>query len=134
LKTATPEPNSSVQVAERRPPSAFTQVKKFEGNKKGQFFLNRSHCKSRHSCTGVKGSPIELQANYFQLCSVPQFNIFQSCVQFEPDEERSIVRKALLASQKASLGSGYLFDGAILFASTKLRSNVKTTSIKGLIF
>lgn len=81
-----------------------------------------------HSPTGVKGSPIQLQANYFQLCSVPQFNIFQSCVQFEPDEERSIVRKALLASQKDVLGTGYLFDGAILFASTKLRSNVHNNS------
>lgn len=72
----------------------------------------------------MKGAPIQLQANYFQLSSVPQFNIFQSAVQFEPDEERSIVRKALLASQSAQIGTGYLFDGSILFASTKLRSNV----------
>ncbi|CAB3384434.1 Hypothetical predicted protein [Cloeon dipterum] len=96
------------------PSKLLIPVKKFEGNKKGS-----------------AGTPIELQSNFFYLSSVPQFTVYQFSVQFEPEEERTHVRKALFAECKSELGVANLFSGAILFTSKKLPRNPLVMEAKG---
>lgn len=42
---------------------------------------------------------------------------------FAPDEEQTIIRKALLRNHKATLG-GYIFDGTLLFSSVRFPQDV----------
>jgi hypothetical protein len=44
-------------------------------------------------------------------------------VDFAPDEEQTIVRKALLRNHRATLG-GYIFDGTLLFSSVRFPQDV----------
>jgi len=44
-------------------------------------------------------------------------------VDFAPDEERTIIRKALLRNHKATLG-GYIFDGTLLYSSVRFPQDV----------
>ncbi|XP_059470677.1 piwi-like protein Siwi [Neocloeon triangulifer] len=71
------------------------------------------------------GKPIDLKSNFFRLCSAGQFGVFQFSVQFEPDEERTFVRRAIMRqnAEKMGLGKSYLFDGSTLFDSKKPTKN-----------
>jgi aubergine-like protein len=44
-------------------------------------------------------------------------------VDFAPDEERTIIRKALLRNHRATLG-GYIFDGTLMYCSVRLPQDV----------
>lgn len=62
-----------------------------------------------NSKCGTAGTPIRLKANYFELKTMPKFNINQYRIDFEPDIEMVAIRKRLLFEQKPLLG-GYLYD------------------------
>lgn len=68
---------------------------------------------------GTLGKAVQLQANYFKLKSRPDWCLYQYRVDIAPDEDRTIVRKALLRTHKATIG-GYMFDGTLLYTSNPL--------------
>ncbi|KAF4530187.1 hypothetical protein B566_EDAN001446 [Ephemera danica] len=71
---------------------------------------------------GTSGAPIDIQANYFQLCSVTDWCLYQYHVDFHPQEDRANVRKSLLKNHRNVLG-GFLFDGMIMYTSYRLSDN-----------
>uniref|UniRef100_A0A0K8TM02 Piwib n=1 Tax=Tabanus bromius TaxID=304241 RepID=A0A0K8TM02_TABBR len=72
---------------------------------------------------GVSGSEVILQANYFRILKKPSWNLYQYAVSYNPPVELDRVRKGMLSEHKALIG-GYLFDGAMLFATQKLPDEV----------
>nr|UVZ36470.1 piwi isoform X2 [Plutella xylostella] len=68
---------------------------------------------------GTYGTPLELFANYFTVETTPQWRLYQYHVDFQPEEDRTMVRKSLLRVHKNTLG-GYLFDGMVLYTVTRL--------------
>ena len=73
--------------------------------------------------SGCTGKPLQVTGNYFKLCSVPDWRLYQYHVKFEPEEDRPFIRKQLLKEHKSKIG-GYLFDGMILYASERFQENV----------
>jgi aubergine-like protein len=71
-----------------------------------------------NSKKGTSGRVVMLQSNYFRLETHTDWCLYQYRVDFAPDEERTIVRKALLRNHRATLG-GYIFDGTILYSSVR---------------
>lgn len=72
---------------------------------------------------GYTGTTVTLGTNYFRLIRKPEWNIFQYRIDFAPDIEAVVIRKALLRPHM-KLFNGFLFDGTMLFSSTKLPSEV----------
>ncbi|XP_050431012.1 piwi-like protein Siwi [Adelges cooleyi] len=74
---------------------------------------------------GVSGVEVQLLANYFPLKCIDkdrglmQWELYQYRVDFDPEEDRIAVKRGLLAQHRNVFG-GYLFDGTMLFTSTKL--------------
>ena len=69
---------------------------------------------------GESGTKVmRMTSNYFRLLRRPDFVMTQYRVDFSPDVDVTIIRKALIREQKASLG-GYIFDGTVLFMTRKL--------------
>lgn len=64
-----------------------------------------------------------LQSNYFKLETHTDWCLYQYRVDFAPDEELTIIRKALLRNHRATLG-GYIFDGTLLYTSVRLPQDV----------
>lgn len=73
---------------------------------------------------GHSGRVVEVQANYFKLCSVTDWVLYQYHVDFAPEEDRTNVRKAMMREHRSQIG-GYLFDGMILYTSHRLADNVR---------
>ena len=73
--------------------------------------------------TGASGRPCLLKANYFKLDTHTNWCLYQYRVDFAPEEDRTVVRKALLRNHKAVLG-GYIFDGSMMFTSQRLAPDV----------
>ncbi|XP_014259810.1 piwi-like protein Siwi isoform X3 [Cimex lectularius] len=69
---------------------------------------------------GKTGDVVELSANYFALLTHTDWALYQYRVDFSPEEERTVTRKALLRMHKDSLGGGYIFDGTVLFVTQLL--------------
>src|SRR5277367_3844024 len=82
--------------------------------------------------TGSFGRPVLLTSNYFPVESAPEWCIYHYHVEFKPDIEGLRMRKALIATQKPVLGSGYIFDGMHLFMATRLQENVRYFAIIAL--
>uniref|UniRef100_A0A0A9Z7D5 Protein piwi n=1 Tax=Lygus hesperus TaxID=30085 RepID=A0A0A9Z7D5_LYGHE len=91
---------------------------------------NRGTCRQRPmelvtkppsmSCKqGVTGQTLLLKANYFNFKSYADMALYQYRVDFEPDEERTVVRKAFLKAHKDVLGP-HLFDGTVLYTTKRL--------------
>ncbi|KAK9512948.1 hypothetical protein O3M35_001250 [Rhynocoris fuscipes] len=68
---------------------------------------------------GTSGTPVTLTANYFKLVNHTDWALYQYRVDFSPEEDRTVKRKALLKIHKDVLG-GYVFDGTVLFVSNRL--------------
>jgi len=62
-------------------------------------------------------------ANYFPITSYANWSLYQYRVDFNPEEDRIGVKKGLLSHHRERLG-GYLFDGTMLFSSTKFNPEV----------
>ncbi|XP_063994744.1 piwi-like protein Siwi [Diachasmimorpha longicaudata] len=67
---------------------------------------------------GSLGSSVLLTANYFRVLEKPDWCLYQYRVDFNPEEDRTIIRKALLRQHRQELGS-YIFDGTVLYTSNR---------------
>ncbi|XP_058800453.1 WASH complex subunit 4-like [Phymastichus coffea] len=76
---------------------------------------------------GGHGDPIELTANYFKLVSAPDWCLYQYRVDFEPEEDRKVVCKALLRQHKETLGA-YIFDGTVLYTTNEYPEPLELSS------
>lgn len=72
---------------------------------------------------GSSGTTITLGTNYFRLVRKPEWSIHQYRVDFSPEIEAVVIRKALLRAHM-KVFNGFLFDGTMLFSSTKLDSEI----------
>lgn len=72
---------------------------------------------------GSFGDTVKLQANYFKLITQTDWCLYQYRVDFEPDEERTGIRKKLLSIHREKFG-GYIFDGSMLWTTYLLRPDV----------
>ncbi|KAK9504492.1 hypothetical protein O3M35_010814 [Rhynocoris fuscipes] len=68
---------------------------------------------------GKSGLPVKLKSNYFKLQTITEWALYQYRVDFNPDDERTAVRKGLLRVHSETIGP-YIFDGTVLFALNKL--------------
>ncbi|KAF6198266.1 hypothetical protein GE061_008013 [Apolygus lucorum] len=73
-----------------------------------------------NSKKGEAGQKVMLQANYFNLNTRPDWSLYQYRVDFAPEEDRTAVKKRLLRCHEQTIGSGYIFDGTVLFVVTRL--------------
>lgn len=85
----------------------------------------RTRPEHAESKKGTSGQVITLKTNYFRISKKPDWAIYQYRVDFAPDVEITVIRKALLRPHK-DLFVGYLFDGTMLFTTTKLETESKT--------
>lgn len=69
---------------------------------------------------GNFGRVIKLQANYFRLEKMTNWCLYQSRVDFSPNEDRTVVRKKLLRTAMKDILPVYVFDGTVLYASRRL--------------
>lgn len=74
---------------------------------------------------GTMGTVVKLRANYFPITPLKkEWDIYQYRVDFLPDIEETFIKKALLKPYKREF-NGYVFDGTMLFTSTKLVKDTK---------
>lgn len=67
---------------------------------------------------------LKLRANFFPVTTSHQnWSLHNYRVDFEPDEERTFVKKTLIRAHQERLGA-YIFDGSNLYTSTPLEPNV----------
>ncbi|XP_014479566.1 PREDICTED: protein aubergine-like isoform X2 [Dinoponera quadriceps] len=64
----------------------------------------------------TSGQQIMLQTNYFTLESLPNRHLYKYHVDFEPAEERTAVRKAMLRAYEGRIGK-HLYDGTVLYTA-----------------
>lgn len=83
----------------------------------------------KHSKKGCSGRVVPVKTNYFRLMTVPNWTINQYHVDFVPEVDLTRTRKYLFRQHQA-LFTGFIFDGAILYTSTKLPNEItELTSI-----
>jgi aubergine-like protein len=73
--------------------------------------------------TGTSGHQVMLKANYFRLETHTDWCLYQYRVDFAPEEDRTRIRKALLRTHQAVIGS-YIFDGTVMYTSHRLPQDV----------
>ena len=78
-----------------------------------------------NSKQGSSGKVVKLSANYFALNKSPDFDLVQYHVDLVPDVEVTMIRKAILREQKATLGE-FLFDGSTMYLTKKLPDAITT--------
>ncbi|KAJ2950021.1 hypothetical protein O0L34_g11358 [Tuta absoluta] len=84
-----------------------------------QMTILRTRPATVESKKGSTGDPLDVCANYFTVETTPQWCLYQYHVDFQPEEDSTGLRKALLRVHANTLG-GYLFDGAILYTVKRL--------------
>ncbi|XP_063975996.1 piwi-like protein Siwi isoform X2 [Diachasmimorpha longicaudata] len=67
---------------------------------------------------GSSGYPITLQANYFKVLEHADWCLYQYRVDFEPEEDHTMIKKGLVRQCREQLGS-YIFDGTVLYTANK---------------
>ncbi|XP_026806338.1 piwi-like protein Siwi [Rhopalosiphum maidis] len=70
---------------------------------------------------------VKLKTNYFPITSYTDWTLYQYQVEFQPDCEVKRINSALLRVHQQVLGS-YIFDGQMLYSSTKYKKNPKVLS------
>ncbi|XP_014477907.1 PREDICTED: protein aubergine-like [Dinoponera quadriceps] len=78
---------------------------------------------------GTSGEQIILQSNYFKLLTLPNWCLYKYRVDYEPEEERTVVRKGLLKLHKEKVGP-YIFDGTILYTTARLPEKLELVSAR----
>jgi hypothetical protein len=66
--------------------------------------------------TGTSGTLIPLNANYFSLPTVTNWQLYQYHVTFAPSEDSKAAKHKMVEVHKKKLG-GYLFNGTMLYTS-----------------
>lgn len=111
--------------------AGVTTASRGRGSVRGRRVINLPEIETRpaslQSKKGTTGQRAIMQANYFKLLSAPSWCLFQYRVDFEPAEERTVVRKGLLKLHKASLVS-YIFDGTVMYTTTRLPAPLELLS------
>jgi hypothetical protein len=82
--------------------------------------------------TGTSGEIIRLNANYFELPTVTNWQLYQYHVSFAPSEDSKVAKHKMLRDHKEKLG-GYLFDGKMLYTSFTYCANVSLISFLFII-
>lgn len=79
---------------------------------------------------GTSGTPVQLSTNYFKLTRKLQFEFGLYRVDFRPEIENVMMRKAFVAKQRETFG-GYLYDGAnMIYLTQRLREAEMTFQIE----
>uniref|UniRef100_A0A336MED6 CSON000333 protein n=1 Tax=Culicoides sonorensis TaxID=179676 RepID=A0A336MED6_CULSO len=78
---------------------------------------------------GTTGTLFNMKTNYFRIQRKKQWGLYQYRVDFAPDIDVTQIRKALLRQHK-SLFNGFLFDGSMLWTTTKLQDDPYTITTK----
>ena len=72
---------------------------------------------------GAGGKQINLTSNYFELIAKPNWRLLQYRVDMRPDEENTKVRKALMYQAGKEQLPKFIFDGTMLFSTTRLNQD-----------
>ncbi|XP_011881822.1 PREDICTED: protein aubergine isoform X2 [Vollenhovia emeryi] len=78
---------------------------------------------------GTSGRSMWLQSNHFKLPQVPDWHLYKYRVDFDPDEERTHVRKGMLRLHKEKVGA-YIFDGTLLYSACRLPDRMELMSTR----
>jgi aubergine-like protein len=73
-----------------------------------------------------------LLSNYFPIKTYTNWTLYQYRVDFNPKEEKVMVRRGLLSNHKDFLGA-YLFDGTMLISSKKYKPDLSLFNICKLL-
>ncbi|KAH8377461.1 hypothetical protein KR093_005619, partial [Drosophila rubida] len=84
------------------------------------------------SKTGTSGKKITVQTNYFKLLKRPNWSLYQYRVDFSPDVDNTCLRRGLLSAHRNLLG-GYIFDGSVLFCTTKFKETPNNPYVLDLL-
>lgn len=82
---------------------------------------------------GSSGQQVQLITNYFPIKTCPNWTLYQYRVDFNPVDDRISILKGLLRNHTNLLGA-YIFDGTVMFSSTKYKSNVSNFNIKYVFY
>lgn len=69
---------------------------------------------------GTFGTTVRLSSNYFKLLQQTNWCLYQYRVDIAPDEDRTLVKKALFRRAAREVLPGYIFDGTVMYTSNKL--------------
>jgi len=75
---------------------------------------------------GQGGQPVRIVANYFRLHTPKDVIVYDYHVDFEPQIEARVMRKALLFSYKEAFGGSIVYDNMSNLKSTKLLPDEET--------
>lgn len=64
---------------------------------------------------------MRLSANYFQILTHTEWNLYQYRVDFAPEEDRTHIKKHLFREATKEILPGYIFDGSMMFTSRRLQ-------------
>jgi aubergine-like protein len=73
----------------------------------------------------VSGTPIQLEANYFKLQKLPQFDFIAYRVDYQPDLESTFQKKRLLQPHMREYAL-WVFDGTQLFMPCRITPDPRT--------
>lgn len=68
---------------------------------------------------GNSGQITKIQTNHFRLETKPNWIIHKYHVDFNPQEDRTFIRKILLRDHRTRLG-GHIFDGSTVFSINEI--------------
>lgn len=79
----------------------------------------------KQSKKGTTGPIIQLTTNYFKIQRKKDWGLYQYHVDFAPEIDITGIRKSVLRAHRAQF-NGFLFDGSMLWSTTKLQNEVTT--------
>ena len=91
---------------------------------RAQEFFMKTRPDSLQSKKGTDGQEITLGSNYFSLIAKPNWRLLQYRVDMKPDIDHTGVRKGLVGTHRSVLPK-YMFDGTIMFTTTRLTPDDK---------
>lgn len=74
---------------------------------------------------GSTGPMLQLKTNYFRIQRKKEWGLYQYHVDFAPEIDVTGVRKSLLRAHRSQF-NGFLFDGSMLWTTTRLENDPST--------
>ncbi|KAG5317323.1 AUB protein, partial [Pseudoatta argentina] len=90
------------------------------------FVTKPSHVENKK---GTSGTHKVIKVNYFKVLKATDWTLYQYRVDFSPEEDRTMVRKALLKVHQKNIGA-YIFDGTVMYTSCRLSDRMVFTSTR----
>ena len=81
--------------------------------------------------TGKRGTSVNMRSNFYQLKMAAAWSMYQYHVSFEPEEDRTMVKRILFRDVAKSMHLGYMFDGTQLYTAKLLMKGDGTPMIPG---